>query len=66
MKSPKVSIVMPVHNAEDTLIETLESIESQSLSDFEVLSIDDQSTDRTRQILEDWALRDERFRVVSG
>lgn len=66
MGKPKVSVVMPVHDVHDTINETLESIESQTLSDFEVVLVDDHSTDGTRQILEQWAMKDSRFRRVSG
>jgi glycosyltransferase involved in cell wall biosynthesis len=50
MTGPRVSVVMPVHNAERYLREAIDSILSQTFADFELLVIDDGSTDSSRQI----------------
>lgn len=47
----KFSVVVPVHNNENTLERTLTSILSQSFDDFEVIVIDDASTDRTSDVI---------------
>ena len=60
----RVSVLMPVYNAAETLVETLESIAGQSFSDFEVVAIDDGSEDESREILRAWEERDGRFRVI--
>ncbi len=62
---PVVSILLPCYNAANTLRETLESIARQTISDFEVVAVDDGSTDTTLEILYSWAERDSRFRVLS-
>ena len=62
---PRVSVVLPVFNAEPYVGEALESILVQSLTDFELIAIDDGSTDASRSILEGFAARDGRVRVVS-
>lgn len=62
---PAVSVLLPCYNAAETLGETLESLSVQTLYDFEVLAVDDGSEDSTLGILQDWARRDSRFRVVS-
>lgn len=49
--SPKVSIIMPVYNAEDYLREAIESILSQTFADFELIIIDDGSTDHSLDII---------------
>ena len=49
--SVKVSIIMPVYNAEAYLQAALDSLYAQSLSDFEILAINDGSTDGSAQIL---------------
>ena len=54
---------MPVHDGERFLAEALESVLSQSLSDFELLSVDDGSTDATAAILAAYASRDRRIVV---
>jgi glycosyltransferase involved in cell wall biosynthesis len=62
---PTVSVILPCYNAAKTLDETLDSLTRQSLSDFEVIAVDDGSTDGTLEKLETWAARDSRFRVLS-
>ena len=49
-RSPFFSIIIPVYNAETTLENTIASIQAQKCSDFEVLCINDASTDHTKQI----------------
>ncbi|PTQ74991.1 glycosyltransferase family 2 protein [Celeribacter persicus] len=58
----KISIVIPVHNAERYLSDCLESVVAQTLEHFEICAVDDGSTDRSRAILEHWARRDPRIR----
>lgn len=59
----KVSIVLPVYNASATVRRMLGSIEAQTLHDFEVLMIDDGSTDESGRILDEYAARDTRFKA---
>ena len=59
------SVVIPCFNAEQYLAETLESVLRQHYMDFEVLLVDDASTDRTAQIAQSYAMRDERIRVIT-
>lgn len=63
---PDVSVLLPCHNAAATLRETISSLDAQTLPDFETIAIDDASTDETRLILEAWAARNPRVRVVRG
>src|SRR5688500_4258827 len=62
---PTVSVIMPVYNTERFVAETTESVLAQTFSDFEFLIIDDGSTDGSKAILEGFARRDPRVRVVS-
>ncbi len=63
---PRVSILLPVYNAADFLNEALESIAVQSMVSFEVIAVDDGSTDGSLEILNDWAKRDSRFKPISS
>ena len=65
MNSPLVSLVVPVFNAEKYLQQCLDSILSQSFSDFELLLINDGSTDRSVQICMQEAERDHRVQVIN-
>ena len=61
---PKVSVIIPVYNTEAFLERCLSSVLGQSLRDIEVICVDDGSTDRSPAILDAWAARDERIRVI--
>ena len=50
----KVSIIMPCYNCQDLLEETLQSLEDQTCQNFEVICINDGSTDRTAEVLKAW------------
>lgn len=61
---PKVSIIVPIYNVENYLEECLESIVRQTLSDIEIICINDGSTDGSLAILQKYAENDERIVVV--
>lgn len=61
--TPKVSIIIPVYNAERYLRECLDSAAAQTLREIEILCIDDGSTDSSGTICDEYAAQDERFRV---
>ena len=61
----KLSIIIPVFNAERYLRRCLDSIRRQSMRDFEVICIDDGSTDSSAAVLGEYAAQDSRFRVIS-
>ena len=65
-KNPKVSVVMPVYNAEKYIAETIESILSQTFEDFEFIIVNDCSTDKTREIIEKYAKQDRRIRLINN
>src|SRR5713226_5709904 len=64
LQAPKVSVLLPVWNGEAFLEQAMESILRQTLSSFELIVIDDGSTDRTAAIAEEFASRDTRVRVL--
>ena len=57
---PKISVLVPVYNAEKYLGDCLDSILSQTFTDFEVIIIDDGSTDNSGKICDDYAVKDNR------
>ncbi|SLN10167.1 putative glycosyltransferase EpsJ [Roseivivax jejudonensis] len=63
---PTVSIVVPCFNAADTLAETLASLRAQSVTDWEMLCVDDGSTDATPEMLAHAARADARIRVIAN
>src|SRR5258708_13573366 len=59
------SVVIPAYNAEIYITETLNSVLNQSYSHFEVLVVDDGSTDLTREMVEAFARRDSRVKLIA-
>jgi len=64
-QAPKVSVVIPVYNTEEYLKAALDSVAGQTLTDIEVICVDDGSTDGSPEILRQYAQRDRRFRLFS-
>ena len=64
LQVPEVSVIMPVYNSERYLEETIRSLISQTMNNFEVICIDDESQDKSFEILMNIAKTDKRFRIV--
>ncbi len=62
---PEISVVMPVYNCEDVLEETLDSVFAQNMQAFELICVNDGSTDGSLSILEEYQNKDSRLRVIS-
>ena len=62
--APSFSIIIPVYNVAPYLRECLDSVLSQTLTDWEAICIDDGSTDGSGAILDEYAAKDARFRVI--
>lgn len=60
----KVSVIIPVYNIEEHLSKCLDSIVEQSLSDLEIICVDDGSTDKSPCILGEYESRDQRFIII--
>lgn len=58
-----ISVIVPVYNSEKTLARCVDSILSQTFSDFELLLVDDGSTDSSGKMCDDYALKDKRVHV---
>lgn len=65
MHAPAISVLLPCYNATDTLDECLTSLANQTLEDYEVVAVDDGSSDGTLEILKSWQHRDPRLQVLS-
>lgn len=63
-QTPKVSIIVPVYNAEKYLHRCIDSIVNQTLKDIEIILVDDGSTDRSFQICQEYASRDYRIHLL--
>jgi glycosyltransferase involved in cell wall biosynthesis len=63
---PTISLILPVYNGERFLREALDSIFAQSFTDFELIAVDDCSTDTTPHILKEYAAHEPRMRIVNN
>ena len=65
MRTPKVSVVIPCYNAQKYLRECLDSVVNQTLTELQIICVDDGSTDTTPMILEEYAQKDDRIKVIT-
>lgn len=65
-QQPLVSVVMPVYNASPFLADATESILTQTYRHFEFIIVDDGSTDKSRQILQQYAQKDKRVIILKN
>ena len=63
-KEPLISVVIPIYNAGRYLEQAMQSVLEQTFGDFEVIAVDDGSTDETPQLLAAMALRDRRVKQL--
>lgn len=61
----KVSIIIPMFNAESTISVAIESLLAQTWHNLEIIAVDDCSTDATREVVQDLANRDVRVKLIS-
>lgn len=64
MKNPLLSVIVPVYNVEDYLANCLDSIVNQSYQNLEIICVDDGSTDKSPEILKEYAAKDSRIVVI--
>ena len=61
---PFFSVIIPVYNVAPYLRECLDSVLKQTFTDWEAICVDDGSTDESGAILDEYAAKDKRFRVI--
>ena len=61
---PKISVIIPVYNAEETIEKCIDSVRCSRLKDIEIICVDDGSTDNSLKILYDLQKRDNRIKVL--
>ncbi|AQP45765.1 glycosyltransferase family 2 protein [Tessaracoccus flavus] len=64
MNTPAISVIVPVYNVAPYLTQCLDSVLAQTFGDFELLLVDDGSTDGSSALCDAYAARDDRVRVV--
>ena len=64
MKKDKVSVIVPVYNVEKYLKRNIESLLKQKYSNFEIIYVDDGSTDNCLDLLKEYKLKDDRIKII--
>lgn len=64
VSTPKVSIVVPCYNVEKYLRQCLDSVVNQTLKELEIICVNDGSTDSTLSIIQEYANKDDRIRII--
>lgn len=65
VNAPKISVITPAYNAEGLINRTIRSVIDQSFSDWEMIVVDDCSTDGTREVVKVWSRADSRIKLES-
>lgn len=65
MKNPAISLIIPVYNVEKYLEKALKSVENQTFKDFEVIIVDDGSTDSSIKIINEFCERNSNFKLIT-
>ena len=63
---PKISLIIPLFNCEETIKAVIRSIQNQNINDFEILLINDYSNDKTLEIIEGLAKNDSRIKIFNN
>ena len=63
-KTPKVSIILPIYNVDKYLKQSLDSLLNQTLKEIEIICVNDGSTDKCYEILEEYKKKDNRIKVI--
>ena len=64
MTAPKISVIMPVYNSQEYLPQCLDTLINQTLTDIEIICVDDGSTDASGDILREYSEKDSRIKVI--
>jgi glycosyltransferase involved in cell wall biosynthesis len=65
-QSPLVTVIMPAFNRENTLPGSIQSVIDQNYQNWELIIIDDRSTDRTKEVVEDYINKDSRIKYLKN
>ena len=65
-ETPIISVVIPVYNCENTILNSITSIQNQNISNFEMILINDFSTDNTSNLLQNLKKKDKRVKIINN
>ena len=62
--SPKVSVIIPTHNRAHLISRSIQSVLNQTYQDFEIIVVDDGSTDNTKEVIKEFQRKDKRIKYI--
>jgi len=62
---PEISVILPFYNAEQTIKRAVNSVLSQTFKDFEILAVNNNSTDKSKQIIRELSEKDKRLKILN-
>ena len=65
IKNPKISIIIPIYNSENFIYECMNSLIHQTFKNFEIICVNDGSTDKSLKILKNYKKRDKRINIIT-
>jgi len=65
MNNPKISVIIPVYNGEKYINQCLDSLLNQTFKDIEVICVNDGSTDKSLEILQEYSQKDSRIKIIN-
>lgn len=65
MNNPKISVIIPVYNGEKYINQCLDSLLNQTFKDIEIICVNDGSTDTSLEILQEYAQKDSRIKIIN-
>ena len=65
-KTPKVSVFLPIYNKEKYLINSIESLQKQTIKNIEIIAVNDCSTDNSLKILKKLSKKDHRIKIINN
>ena len=66
MKKPKISVILPSYNGERYIAQSIQSVIDQTEKDWELIIVNDCSTDSTLEIASEFAKKDKRIKIISN
>ena len=64
-KAPEISVILPIYNVEEFLARALDSLSAQTFQDFEAICVDDGSPDGCQKLLQQYAAKDARIKILT-
>ena len=65
-KKPKISVIIPIYNCQDSIKYTISSIQNQKMKDYEIIMVNDCSKDKSKEIIDNYSKKDGRIIIINN